>query len=119
MVPIIGVTGNVLEADRDFFFEHGANVVLHKPLDIASLEASIDYLNVASLSPSPQGGPGGSSAPCDQSVLVTTDQSVHVEMVATSSSPRYSSVPAEEHNTGDDINAGTVELVGTMNDVRL
>ncbi|CAM9153029.1 unnamed protein product, partial [Ectocarpus fasciculatus] len=37
--PIIGVTGNVLQADREIFFEHGAAEVLAKPLSVEHLEA--------------------------------------------------------------------------------
>lgn len=59
MIPIIGVTGNVLEADRDFFFEHGANAVLHKPLHIADLEATIHDVNVP---PATGQGPRGGGA---------------------------------------------------------
>jgi CheY-like chemotaxis protein len=44
-IPIIGVTGNVLPADRDHFLAHGANLVLHKPLRIAELEQAVSDLN--------------------------------------------------------------------------
>ena len=44
-IPIIGVTGNVLPADRDHFLNHGANLVLHKPLRIAELEQAVSDLN--------------------------------------------------------------------------
>jgi CheY-like chemotaxis protein len=40
-MPIVGVTGNVLAADKDFFIAHGANNVLHKPLSIEQLKAEI------------------------------------------------------------------------------
>ncbi|CAE7796144.1 tcsA [Symbiodinium microadriaticum] len=36
-IPIIGVTGNVLPADCDYFISHGASVVLAKPLDLNKL----------------------------------------------------------------------------------
>jgi CheY-like chemotaxis protein len=36
-VPIIGVTGNVLPADTEYFINHGANAVLHKPLNLTRL----------------------------------------------------------------------------------
>lgn len=36
-VPIVGVTGNVLKADRTTFIQHGANVVLTKPLNFDKL----------------------------------------------------------------------------------
>lgn len=40
-IPIIGVTGNVLPADKEYFLNHGANAVLHKPLNIEQLKAEI------------------------------------------------------------------------------
>ena len=40
-IPIIGVTGNVLPADKEYFLNHGANAVLHKPLSIEQLKAEI------------------------------------------------------------------------------
>jgi len=40
-IPIIGVTGNVLRADKEYFLNHGANAVLHKPLSIEQLKAEI------------------------------------------------------------------------------
>mmetsp|Transcript_42802 Transcript_42802/g.55007 ORF Transcript_42802/g.55007 Transcript_42802/m.55007 type:complete len:125 (-) Transcript_42802:158-532(-) len=33
-IPVVGVTGNVLKADTDFFIEQGALEVLHKPLNV-------------------------------------------------------------------------------------
>ena len=36
-LPIIGVTGNVLPADKEHFLAAGANQVLPKPLNLASL----------------------------------------------------------------------------------
>jgi CheY-like chemotaxis protein len=45
MIPIIGVTGNVLPADRNVFIDHGANFVLHKPLEIERLNNTILCLN--------------------------------------------------------------------------
>ena len=48
-IPIIGVTGNVLPADKEYFLNHGANAVLHKPLSIELLKAEIvKYLISAS-----------------------------------------------------------------------
>ena len=44
-VPIIGVTGNVLPADKIYFLDHGANAVLHKPLNIEQLKAEIEKYN--------------------------------------------------------------------------
>eukprot|EP00615_Pteridomonas_danica_P019679 CAMPEP_0114411440 /NCGR_PEP_ID=MMETSP0102-20121206/24668_1 /TAXON_ID=38822 ORGANISM="Pteridomonas danica, Strain PT" /NCGR_SAMPLE_ID=MMETSP0102 /ASSEMBLY_ACC=CAM_ASM_000212 /LENGTH=598 /DNA_ID=CAMNT_0001579357 /DNA_START=1484 /DNA_END=3280 /DNA_ORIENTATION=- len=49
-MPIIGVTGNVLKSDTDFFKEQGATQVIHKPLnvkvvrDILSRELKYDPL---------------------------------------------------------------------------
>jgi CheY-like chemotaxis protein len=37
-VPIIGVTGNVLPADVQYFLDSGANAVLPKPLKVAQLD---------------------------------------------------------------------------------
>ena len=45
-IPIIGVTGNVLQEDKDFYISNGANAVLHKPLTIVSLQMHINKLNV-------------------------------------------------------------------------
>jgi DNA-binding response OmpR family regulator len=44
-LPIIGVTGNVLVADKNFFMSHGANAVLHKPLTITNLEILIEQFS--------------------------------------------------------------------------
>jgi CheY-like chemotaxis protein len=44
-MPIIGVTGNVLAADKAFFIAHGANSVLHKPLSVDQLKAEISSIN--------------------------------------------------------------------------
>jgi CheY-like chemotaxis protein len=38
MCPIVGVTGNVLGADIDYFLEQGADAVLPKPLQLSALE---------------------------------------------------------------------------------
>jgi CheY-like chemotaxis protein len=38
MCPIVGVTGNVLGADVDFFLAQGADCVLPKPLQMSALE---------------------------------------------------------------------------------
>ena len=37
--PVIGVTGNVLQEDTDFFLKSGANKILHKPFTIKTLES--------------------------------------------------------------------------------
>ena len=42
--PVIGVTGNVLPADTDFFLSHGANFVLHKPVTMSQLQATLAKL---------------------------------------------------------------------------
>jgi CheY-like chemotaxis protein len=42
---IVGVTGNVLAADKNFFIAHGANSVLHKPLSIEQLNAEVLEIN--------------------------------------------------------------------------
>ena len=42
--PIIGVTGNVLAADRAKFIASGANEVLHKPLTLSALNAAMEAL---------------------------------------------------------------------------
>jgi CheY-like chemotaxis protein len=39
---IIGVTGNVLPEDRAYFLDHGANVVLAKPLNVSDLLEEIE-----------------------------------------------------------------------------
>jgi CheY-like chemotaxis protein len=39
---IIGVTGNVLPEDKAYFLEHGANVVLRKPLNVSELLEEIE-----------------------------------------------------------------------------
>jgi CheY-like chemotaxis protein len=41
-VPIIGVTGNVLSADTEFFIKQGASSVFHKPLDLMKLQAELN-----------------------------------------------------------------------------
>ncbi len=38
-LPIVGVTGNVLCTDVDYFMAQGADAVLPKPLQLAALEA--------------------------------------------------------------------------------
>jgi CheY-like chemotaxis protein len=40
--PIIGVTGNVLVADKEFFLKQGATTVLHKPLDLGQLTRELN-----------------------------------------------------------------------------
>lgn len=44
-IPVIGVTGNVLPADKEYFLNHGANAVLHKPLNINQLKEEIGRHN--------------------------------------------------------------------------
>jgi CheY-like chemotaxis protein len=39
--PIIGVTGNALPSDVEYFMSSGANAVLAKPLQIAQLRETI------------------------------------------------------------------------------
>lgn len=51
VIPIVGVTGNVLPADKCFFMAHGANTVLHKPLSIDQLQLELARLNRRSASP--------------------------------------------------------------------
>ena len=46
-IPIIGVTGNVLPSDNDFFLAHGADVVLSKPLDLNKLNQVISQFGAA------------------------------------------------------------------------
>jgi CheY-like chemotaxis protein len=41
---IIGVTGNVLPEDRDYFMQHGVDAVLPKPVTIASLMETFEKL---------------------------------------------------------------------------
>ncbi|CAE7274942.1 tcsA [Symbiodinium microadriaticum] len=43
--PVIGVTGNVLPADKNFFMANGADAVLHKPLTISVLQEHFIELN--------------------------------------------------------------------------
>jgi len=45
MVPIIGVTGNVLLKDKENFLSHGASAVLFKPLALDHLKTTIVDLN--------------------------------------------------------------------------
>jgi signal transduction histidine kinase/ActR/RegA family two-component response regulator len=45
-MPIIGVTGNVLAADKDYFVAHGADSVLHKPLSVEQLNAEISKIHM-------------------------------------------------------------------------
>ena len=39
---ILGVTGNVLEEDVEFFIQHGANEVLGKPVSLERIKAYWD-----------------------------------------------------------------------------
>ena len=45
-IPIIGVTGNVLTADKEYFISKGAYSVLHKPISIDDLKENIKKINV-------------------------------------------------------------------------
>lgn len=40
-IPIIGITGNVLHADKQTFLDHGAIKVLNKPLTLCQLETTM------------------------------------------------------------------------------
>jgi CheY-like chemotaxis protein len=44
-VPVIGITGNVLSEDKNYFIEHGAVTVLTKPLKLSQFETAINELN--------------------------------------------------------------------------
>ncbi|KAJ1433368.1 CheY-like superfamily [Ochromonadaceae sp. CCMP2298] len=44
-LPIVGLTGNVLAEDLQFFMEHGLNFVLTKPLTAELLLETIDKCN--------------------------------------------------------------------------
>jgi two-component system capsular synthesis sensor histidine kinase RcsC len=37
-IPVVGVTGNVLNEDKLFFLNHGAVKVIQKPISMADLE---------------------------------------------------------------------------------
>ena len=41
---VIGLTGNVLESDMDFFRSHGANTVLTKPFDVKAYDQAVAEL---------------------------------------------------------------------------
>ncbi len=43
-IPIIGITGNVLNEDREIFLSCGAKSVLPKPLTLAALQQAISNL---------------------------------------------------------------------------
>ena len=43
-IPIIGLTGNVLQEDNEVFMSHGTNAVLHKPLSIAKFNEVMNAL---------------------------------------------------------------------------
>lgn len=45
LVPVIGITGNALKDDFEFFINHGALAVLTKPLAVPGLSVWIDKLN--------------------------------------------------------------------------
>jgi CheY-like chemotaxis protein len=57
---IVGVTGNVLAADKDFFIAHGANSVLHKPLSIEQLKVEVSKAGTV------RGDSGGDGADLQQ-----------------------------------------------------
>jgi two-component system, sensor histidine kinase len=44
-IPIIGVTGNVLQEDKDFFLSNGANHVLPKPFSARDLERVLQHIS--------------------------------------------------------------------------
>jgi CheY-like chemotaxis protein len=44
-VPVIGITGNVLAEDKEYFKEHGVVEVLTKPLTLSQFESTIKQLN--------------------------------------------------------------------------
>mmetsp|Transcript_14005 Transcript_14005/g.20931 ORF Transcript_14005/g.20931 Transcript_14005/m.20931 type:complete len:835 (+) Transcript_14005:315-2819(+) len=46
---IIGITGNVLQADVDYFMGHGADTVLSKPMSFLKLTDSMRHLNCSNL----------------------------------------------------------------------
>jgi signal transduction histidine kinase/CheY-like chemotaxis protein len=45
-IPVVGVTGNVLNEDKQLFMEHGAMRVLQKPFSISELEAVLNECEV-------------------------------------------------------------------------
>ena len=40
-IPVIGITGNVLKEDSEYFIEKGANQVIHKPFTVQMLEKAL------------------------------------------------------------------------------
>ena len=46
-IPIIGLTGNVLDDDQKYFIRQGANVVLTKPLYLPKLKETLSQILVA------------------------------------------------------------------------
>lgn len=44
-MPVLGITGNVLSNDKEYFLNNGANKVLQKPITLSALEATIDEYN--------------------------------------------------------------------------
>ncbi len=40
-IPVIGITGNVLKEDSEYFIECGANKVIHKPFSVQMLEKAL------------------------------------------------------------------------------
>ena len=49
-IPIIGVTGNVLPDDIEYFIGMGANIVVGKPVDASHISSEIQRLGAASAS---------------------------------------------------------------------
>jgi CheY-like chemotaxis protein len=61
-VPVIGITGNVLAEDKEYFKSHGAIEVLAKPVSLSQLDGIVATLNASKLQaiydpkkPSPRG----------------------------------------------------------------
>jgi CheY-like chemotaxis protein len=45
-IPVVGVTGNVLNEDKQLFMEHGAVKVLQKPFSMTELERVLEYIQL-------------------------------------------------------------------------
>jgi CheY-like chemotaxis protein len=43
-IPVVGVTGNVLNEDKQLFMEHGAVRVLQKPFSVTDLDDALEYI---------------------------------------------------------------------------
>lgn len=41
-IPVIGLTGNVMDEDTQYFIKNGVTTVLHKPLTIANMHQCLD-----------------------------------------------------------------------------